>query len=142
MNRISTRLLEILLILLLISCGGGGSQAPIIQNQSPQANAGPDQVVFEQTGVTLLGTGEDIDGNIASYNWTQVDGIEVMLTDNTSPTTSFTAPSTNQHLALIFELTVTDNQGQSSADSVVISVNPSTASVLLAKIKLLVKVRR
>ncbi len=89
-------------------------------NQSPTANAGPDQTLTIATGqtsinVTLNGSGSsDPDGTIASYNWTGTpDPANVV-----SPTVSLAAGSYS------FSLVVTDNAGASSApDSVLITVN-------------------
>jgi L-fucose isomerase-like protein len=83
-------------------------------NVAPTANAGSDQTVDEQTSVTLSGSGADIDGTIAGYSWTQVNGTPVTLAGANSATATFTAPATMTGEVLSFQLTVTDDKGLSS----------------------------
>src|SRR3989442_6321666 len=90
----------------------------------PVANAGPDKTVIEGTIVTLNGTDStDSDGTIESYSWLQTNGTNISLTDPTSASPSFTAPEvgTDGNL-LTFDLTVTDNDLQTSKDTVNIMV--------------------
>lgn len=94
-------------------------------NTAPNANAGLDQTVDALTTVTLSGSGSsDPDGSISSYNWTQVAGSTVTLS-GTGASRTFVAPASIDGTSLMFSLTVTDNNGlTSSADAVVITVNP------------------
>jgi len=58
-------------------------------NQAPVVNAGPDQSVNENTGVTLTGTASDPDGSIASVVWKQLSGPTVTLSNaNTNSATT------------------------------------------------------
>lgn len=95
-----------------------------VANIAPIANAGVDQKVNEQTQVSLLGNGADSDGRIASYAWTQIAGETITLTNANSAATGFTAPRTATELTLGFQLTVTDNEGSASIDTVYITVTP------------------
>ncbi|MBA6264537.1 SGNH/GDSL hydrolase family protein [Colwellia sp. Bg11-12] len=112
----------------VFSCGGGGEPTntviPKIMNTSPLVNAGVDQLVDEQTSVTLAGTASDTDGSIASYAWSQTSGTTVTLTNTSNISTSFTAPNVTSDEVFTFELTVTDNEDLTSSDSVNITVNP------------------
>jgi Concanavalin A-like lectin/glucanases superfamily/Glycosyl hydrolases family 43/PKD domain len=95
-------------------------------NNSPTANAGPDQTVNEgTTPVTLDGSGSsDSDGTIASYAWTQTAGTSVTLNGASSKTPSFTAPDVSASGdTLTFELKVTDNDGGTATDRVNVKVN-------------------
>ncbi|MGO4893734.1 PKD domain-containing protein [Flavobacterium sp. W21_SRS_FM6] len=94
-------------------------------NQAPIADTGGDQTVNEQTEVSLIGAGYDPDGTIVSYNWTQISGASVVINDQNSASTSFTAPITETKVELSFQLTVTDEDGGISNASVVIIVNPT-----------------
>lgn len=94
-------------------------------NIPPSVNAGIDQTVESLTTVTLGGSGVDTDGSIASYLWTRLTGPVVTITNANSATASFVAPSVTASTSLSFRLTVTDNQGASSSDTVVITVNPA-----------------
>ncbi len=117
-------LIGIALFVQLVACGGGGSSTP---NIGPTANAGADQSVDEQTLVTLTGTGTDSDGNVVSYSWSQTAGTSVTLSNANSATTSFTAPALTATASLTFRLTITDDDGASSSDSMVVTVNPVNA---------------
>src|SRR5205085_9024059 len=60
-------------------------------NQSPIANAGPDQTItLPVNSVTLNGSGADSDGTIASYQWTQISGGVATIVSATSGSTSIT----------------------------------------------------
>lgn len=113
----------------IISCSGGGSDSPPEQepvNQKPTANAGADQTVDEQTTVTIQGSGTDSDGSIASYSWEQTSGPQISLSNTSQQNLEFTAPVAKQATNLEFTLTVTDNDGATGSDLVVITINPVT----------------
>jgi hypothetical protein len=97
-------------------------------NGAPVANAGADQSVTVSTNVALSGSGTD-DGSIASYAWTQSSGASVTLTGGDTAAPTFTAPSSAG--MLVFQLTVTDNQGATHADSINVSVNSLAAPVIV-----------
>ena len=121
-------------ILIGVSACGGGSDGgeknnPQPLNQPPSANAGTDQSVDEKTGVTLTGTGTDSDGTIASYSWAQTSGTIVTLQNADSSNATFEAPEVTTDEQLIFELTVTDDDGATGTDSVQITIrNVATAN--------------
>jgi len=85
----------------------------ISQNQPPVADAGSNQTVRPGTGVVLDGTGSSgEDGAVVSYNWKQLAGTPVTLSDPTEVTPTFTAPVTAGGAEeLVFELFVTDAAG-------------------------------
>src|ERR671924_253530 len=93
-------------------------------NQPPTANAGADFSVNEgTTGVQLQGSGQDADGTISSYQWEQTDGPSVILNNADTATATFDAPSVSANTWLTFKLTVTDNDGATAEDSVVVTIN-------------------
>ena len=95
----------------------------------PTANAGSDQIVDSGTVVTLSGTGSDSDGQIVSYNWSQLDGTTVQISGSDSATASIQTPVSDSSVSYTFRLTVRDNDGNTEYDDVVITVNgtiPST----------------
>jgi K319-like protein len=91
---------------------------------SPTANAGPDKAVIEGDKVTLDGgNSSDPDGSIVSSSWKQISGspsVKLKRADSVSP--SFTAPFVKNDTPLTFQLTVTDNNGRTSNDTVNILV--------------------
>jgi hypothetical protein len=122
-----------LLLLAVVGCGGGSSSEPPA-NQAPSANASADFNAVEATQVTLDGSNSsDADGSIASYTWTQTAGEpSVTLSNASSATASFTAPTTDSNLDLTFQLTVTDDEGESASDTVVVTITPDQAPVAVA----------
>jgi len=94
----------------------------------PSADAGTDQLVYENHRVTLdasRSTGED--GEIKDYQWVQVSGPTVSLEASASPTPRFTVPSIETSgVQLEFQLTVTDASGLKDMDTVKIRINRST----------------
>ncbi|HWA32372.1 MAG TPA: peptidoglycan-binding protein [Candidatus Paceibacterota bacterium] len=94
-------------------------------NQSPTADAGPDQTITLPTdSVTLDGSGSsDPDGTIASYVWTEVSGPSTVDPDDVvGPDAGGLVEGT-----YVFELTVTDNDGATGTDTVSITVNPANS---------------
>lgn len=99
----------------------------ILANQGPTADAGAALTVSDTDSsgsetVTLVGSGNDVDGTITTYQWTE--GSTALGTSSTiSPV--FTVGT---H---VLTLTVTDNGGATASDSVVVTVEqPSSATAL------------
>lgn len=91
-------------------------------SKDPIANAGPDQP-FASTGVeiTLDGSSSiDPDGDPITFLWTQIGGTSVILSDPTAEKPTFTLGTAD---TLTFQLTVSDNRGKSSSDTVTITVS-------------------
>lgn len=111
------------------SNGAGEQKGEILSfntsNPPPTANAGADNTVEMGQTVTLNGSASTPGaGTITSYEWLQVNGQTVTLSDNTVVNPTFTAPD----VALIgevlrFQLTVTNSQGLTASDNVDITVN-------------------
>ena len=85
----------------------------------PIAQAGEDQSVMTGSEVILAGSGTDSDGEIVQYQWTQTSGDAVTISQADQAQASFYAPQTEQ--TLTFELTVTDNDGNTASDTVAIT---------------------
>ena len=88
-------------------------------NQPPIVNAGVDQTVTAGAQVTLNGSGSsDPNGSALSYQWRQVSGPSVQLTNANTATPSFTAPANlAQGVLLSFELVVANSQFSSLPDA-------------------------
>ena len=91
-------------------------------NLPPTANAGSDiTITLPVNSTTLLGSGSDADGTIASYAWTQVSGPTTgTFGSPNAATTPVTALAAGVY---VFKLTVTDNAGATGIDSVRVTVN-------------------
>ncbi len=85
-------------------------------------NAGVDQTVQIGTEVTLVGAAGSPDGTITSYQWSQIAGVAVELTDDNTSTASFTAPMLTTDAILTFRLIVNDDRGGRVTDDVNILV--------------------
>lgn len=100
----------------------------VVPNSAPIANAGADITRNEGGAVTLSGVlSSDPDGDMITYQWTQVSGQTVTLDNTSAVSPSFTAPAVSPGgEAFVFELVVTDNDPaqplSSVADTVVVNV--------------------
>jgi len=94
-------------------------------NVPPTADAGLNQTFQEQTVATLDGSAStDPDDGIASYSWKQIAGPRVVLSDASTMQPTFTTPDVGTSGAsLTFKLTVTDNGGLKSSDTVIVNVS-------------------
>lgn len=95
-------------------------------NVFPVAEAGADKIVrLPQSSVVIEGGGTDVDGTIASYAWTKISGTgSTILT----PAASSTTVSGLTEGVFIYRLMVTDNDGASDINDVVVRVVSATAN--------------
>lgn len=93
-------------------------------NHQPVAEAGPDFIKNEGTVVELDGTASsDADLDSLSFQWSQVSGPTVVLSDPTNPKPTFTAPMVELGgETLVFQLIVSDGLTISNADQVTVRV--------------------
>lgn len=92
-------------------------------NAGPLADAGTDATAYEEDPVGLDGSGStDPDGAIASYAWSQIAGPAVALAGADTATPGFSAPRVIGDTPLVFELTVTDEDGASDAAQTTVTV--------------------
>lgn len=85
-----------------------------------RADAGADQSVASRALVTLTGAGSS--GPIAGYLWTHDAGINIQLDFADTATPSFTAPALPTASVITFTLTVSDGNGSTASDTVVVNV--------------------
>ena len=98
-------------------------------NRPPFVNAGVDRMVSANTKVTLSGTGFDADNDPITFSWKQISGSKLEITNISDSEISFTTPSLlpGQKKILVFGLKGTDPHGQTSNDSVTITVLPTNS---------------
>ncbi len=96
-------------------------------NLAPTANAGVDQsITLPTSGITLSGSGADVDGTIASYAWTKVSGpTSGTITAATAAATTVTGLAAGTYK---FELKVTDNAGAVGRDTMQVIVNAANVA--------------
>jgi hypothetical protein len=120
-NLICSSFYILLLTALLNACGGGSNSS----NLAPIVDAGSEQTVDEQSSVILNGSASDSDGSLVSYQWLQTSGTAVTLENAKTIDAAFIAPSVTADETLIFNLTVTDDDGDIASDMVNINVTNS-----------------
>ena len=98
----------------------------------PVSVPGQDQTVGEGAPVTLDGSGShDPNDDDLSYEWEQVAGPDVVLSNSSSKVTEFRAPGVQANTVLEFSLNVTDVDG-SNADTVRVEVQNSQTNTPIA----------
>jgi PKD repeat protein len=100
------------------------NEPSVILNQPPIADAGPDQTVNEGQIVVLDGSNStDPNDGIASYHWVQIGDPVVSLSNPDAKQSTFTTPDVGSGgVALTFELTVIDHNGNQAKDICVVNV--------------------
>jgi serralysin len=87
-----------------------------------------DQTVDERTTVTLTVTATDADNDALTYRWV-VNGATVTLTNSTTDTVTFLAPSVTSSTTLTVEVFVTDGFDEVS-DTSIVTVNNTDVAVV------------
>lgn len=91
-------------------------------NILPVSNAGTDvSITLPTNTTTLIGGGTDADGTISSYAWSKVSGPATFTI--VSPASATTVFNNLVQGVYILMLTVTDNNGGTGTDQVVVTVN-------------------
>ena len=96
----------------------------VTDQNKPTADAGTDRTVGPGN-VTLQGSGMDAEGAV-TYRWaftSNPPGVSITLTGDDTATPSFSAPT--RAVVLTFTLTVTDEAGNETTDTVTITVDPN-----------------
>ena len=95
-----------------------------INQLPPTAEAGPPQVVLEGGTVTLdASQSSDPNDAIAAYEWAQISGPAVTLSDENAAAPTFVAAPIIEDTTVVFEVTVFDSGGLSDSDTVEITIN-------------------
>ncbi len=95
---------------------------PAAINQAPVANAGRDiSLTLPNNSVNVVGSGSDPDGTVVSYAWSKVTGPNVTMTNTTNAVLSLSDMVEGSYT---FRLVVTDDDGATDSDEVVVVINP------------------
>ncbi len=89
-------------------------------NTAPVVSAGDDRNVNAGETVSLVASATDAEGDALTYQWAQVSGETVSLTESDNTSATFVAP--NKTMTLIFKVTVSDFLGATSVAEVTINV--------------------
>ena len=101
----------------------------LVANVAPVANAGADVVVNEAGAVNLSGSFSDVDADTHTMVWHVVASNGQVIADGSGSTFSFT-PIDNGIYTVTY--TVTDDDGGSHSDTVVVTANNVVPTVLMA----------
>ena len=97
-------------------------------NRAPVARAGADATYRVPADVTLNGGDSfDPDGDVISYQWSQLSGMPVTLLGDDTATPTFSVAGVDVAMDLVFELTVGDGELQ-AGDQVAITLEPAAAN--------------
>ncbi len=90
----------------------------------PIADAGPDQTVGQNVFVKLIGSGTDPEDSKLKFQWSQKSGINVILYQRSLDEVYFVSPFIqNDSEDLVFELRVTDSDGNFDTDDATVTVS-------------------
>lgn len=98
-----------------------------VENTLPAIDIGSDITVESNTEITLDGSNSSDDGSIVFYEWLQLSGKPVTLTNANQAIATFTSLSSIEEETLKFRLTIRDNLGAINyADkTVIVNVDPN-----------------
>ena len=109
---------------LTVTQTGGKTDSDTVAISVESPNEDPTVRIIGQTtakagesGIALEADASDVDGEIASYAWSQTRGTTVSLSSTTGGKTSFDAPNTFSTHDLRFQCIVTDNDGGTGRDT-------------------------
>lgn len=93
-------------------------------NQSPTATISNDDISIQLpiNFISLVGTGTDNDGTIASYAWTKIAGGAATIVQPTNDSTDITGLEAGTYQ---FKLTVTDDDGATGISTISVTVQPA-----------------
>ena len=131
------RIYVVLVALLIAACDSAveGSTCRVNcdgNSATVSVDAGDNIVVSEGGNVELVGMATQPGNATLTYQWDQIDGLTVEITNADLPAASFMAPliAVPQE-TLVFRLTVTSSDGSTNSDTVVVVVEPAGAFVPL-----------
>ncbi len=93
-------------------------------NEAPVADAGPDHLlVLPVDSLTIVGSGSDHEEGALSFEWTQFSGVPATLTNVYEPALHVSGLEQGEYT---FRLTVTDAEGATHSDDVMVTVEAAT----------------
>lgn len=128
-SRFNRHILASATLLVLTACGSDSDTSqpnPTPVNVAPTVSV-ENITALEGAAMSITASGQDTDGTIVSYAWTQKSGTTVELTGADTATVGFTAPAITADEDIELTITVTDNDGATVSVDVTASI---TANIL------------
>ncbi|QKX15819.1 Ig-like domain-containing protein [Microbulbifer sp. YPW1] len=126
------------LSLVLVACGGGssgggneGGTPSEPTNQPPSVSADP-ITLMEGESATITASATDPEGSSVSYMWEQKAGASLTLGDVDTATVSIQAPAVVESTQATLVVTVTDAEGATTSEEVVVSITARMVGVSIA----------
>ncbi|MDK1285768.1 leucine-rich repeat domain-containing protein [Pseudoalteromonas umbrosa] len=101
-------------------------------NVLPEASIKIDEIPVERQAFELVGVADDVDGEVVEHLWTHNSALALVLAGENSSTLTVTSPDIQSLHEVLFTYTVTDNQGDSTSVSKLISIEPLKVTFTLA----------
>ncbi len=114
----------VVILNVLDNASNGGADnvvVTVVDMDSPLADAGPDQIVNEDTVVTFDGSGSTDNIGVAYYKWTFMEGTNLITLEGVSPTYVFAEPGLH-----VVTLMVWDDAGLADIDAMNVTVLDAT----------------
>lgn len=92
-------------------------------NNAPQITLKGFESINEGTRASIMASGYDRDGDELTYQWVQISGQQVALTDADDLNFKFMAPQVDEDTDLVFRLTVSDGEDEVSLISTITIIN-------------------
>lgn len=105
-------------------------EVTVVNNSLPGISVA-DVSVKEGESATVAANVSDSDGTVTKLAWSQKSGTGVTLSGADSQTLSFTAPAVVADETLVFTLSATDNDGETSSRDVTVTVTANLVSLTL-----------
>ena len=135
MRQLHTALLLVVAVL-VSACGDQSTSVGLPSALSFSVDAGAAQASYVGQTVSLAGSVSDGDGSALSYQWTQLAGPVVSLSNADQATASFTAPASllsgSACVPLVFQLSVSDADGVTRSAETTVTLSPTVASACQA----------
>ncbi|MEE8408869.1 MAG: PKD domain-containing protein [Myxococcota bacterium] len=84
------------------------------------------------TNNSTCGTASDPDGSITGYSWSVATGPIVVITNWNTASAQLTAPDVTEPTDIVVQLEVTDNEGKSATDTLLISIEPVATALFFS----------
>ncbi|WP_338867140.1 myxosortase-dependent M36 family metallopeptidase [Myxococcus stipitatus] len=113
----------------LVATAGGIASAPSVvtitvtrANRVPVVSATQSYTVHEGSGVKMIATAEDADGDEITYRWTQVAGPSVTIQGADTAEATIIAPNVTEKTVLLFRVRASDDLASSEPTEVSVAV--------------------